>query len=134
MLAPKNLRSGPYRRPKRPRWRVFVGQSLPKALPKLRFFMRKDCCSPDRGFFAPEPAQRLAQASSRVFVGQSLPKALPKLRFLMRKDCCRMRARKNPRSGPYRRPKRPRSRVFRARACPKACPSFVEGFCPPKSA
>ena len=79
----------------------FSRQSLPQGLPKLcRWF----------------------------FVGESQPKALPKIRSLIRKDCCRMRAPKNPRSGPYRRPKRPRWRVFRAKACPKACPSFVDGF------
>jgi hypothetical protein len=42
-----------------------------------------------------------------------VPKALPKLLSLMRKDCCRTLAPKNPRSRPYRRPKRPRWRVFR---------------------
>ena len=92
------------------------------------------CFAPDGGFLSAKvclsPCEKTAAGCVRKktldlgrigarngpdggFFGQSLPKALPKLRSLMRKDCCRMIAPKNHRSGPYRRPKRPRWRVFR---------------------
>ena len=109
----KNLGSGPYRRSKRPRSRVF----RPKALAKLGSLLREGYC-----MIIVQKTLDLGRIGVRNgpypgFFGQSLAQAwFPSQGRPLHDDWAQ-----NLGFGPYRRSKRPRSKGF----WPKPCPSLV---------